>query len=309
VEPGDRSELKVLIVQEIVNGLILGCIYALMALGYTMVYGILRLINFAQGSLYTVGAYIAFLLVPATASLDHVTPILQLVVLLAISMVATGILAVVVYLVAYRPLRRAPLFASLVSSLAMMVLLENLVQVTVGAQPETFPALVSTTPWLVGPVAITPAQVVIVVVAVLLMAGLQVFTQRTRLGRAMRAVAVNHDTAAMMGIPVPRVIALTFFLGGSLGAAAGILVGMNFGTITFNMGDLAGLKAFTAAVLGGIGNIPGAMVGALILGLLESLSTTVLPTQWTDAITFGVLILVLALRPRGVLGERVAERV
>jgi branched-chain amino acid transport system permease protein len=298
-----------LIAQEIVNGLILGAIYALMALGYTMVYGILRLINFAQGSLYTVGAYLAFLLVPATTGLGRTSPVLQLVVLLGVAMLGTGVLAVVVDLVAYRPLRRAPLFASLVSSLAMMVLLENLVQVVVGAQPETFPTLISTTPWLIGPVAITPAQVVLVAVAVVLMAALQLFTQRTRFGRAMRAVAVSHDAAAMMGIPVNRVIALTFFLGGALGAAAGILVGMNFGTITFSMGELAGLKAFTAAVLGGIGNIPGAVVGALILGLLESLSATVIPTQWTDAITFAVLIAVLALRPRGVLGERVAERV
>ncbi|MCL6594795.1 MAG: branched-chain amino acid ABC transporter permease [Firmicutes bacterium] len=298
-----------MIAQEIVNGLVLGAIYALMALGYTMVYGILRLINFAQGSLYTVGAYVAFLLVPATTGLERATPILQLAVLLLAAMLATGVLAVLVDLIAYRPLRRAPLFASLVSSLAMMVLLENLVQVVVGAQPETFPTLISTTPWLIGPLAVTPAQVVLVAVAVLLMAGLQLFTQRTRLGRAMRAVAVSHDTAAMMGIPVNRVIALTFFLGGALGAAAGILVGLNFGTITFNMGDLAGLKAFTAAVLGGIGNIPGAVVGAVVLGLLESLSATVIPTQWTDAITFGVLILVLALRPRGILGERVAERV
>ena len=298
-----------MIAQEIVNGLILGAIYALMALGYTMVYGILRLINFAQGSLYTVGAYLAFLLVPATTGLGRTSPVLQLVVLLGVAMLGTGVLAVVVDLVAYRPLRRAPLFASLVSSLAMMVLLENLVQVVVGAQPETFPTLISTTPWLIGPVAITPAQVVLVAVAVVLMAALQLFTQRTRFGRAMRAVAVSHDAAAMMGIPVNRVIALTFFLGGALGAAAGILVGMNFGTITFSMGELAGLKAFTAAVLGGIGNIPGAVVGALILGLLESLSATVIPTQWTDAITFAVLIAVLALRPRGVLGERVAERV
>lgn len=298
-----------MIAQEVVNGLILGSIYALMALGYTMVYGILRLINFAQGSLYTVGAYIAFLLVPATAGLGARSPALDVLVLLVVAMLATGILAVLVDLVAYRPLRRAPLFASLVSSLAVMVLLENVVQVTVGAQPETFPTLISNTPWLIGPIAVTPSQVVLVAVAAALMAALQLFTQRTRFGRAMRAVAVNHDTAAMMGIPVNRVIALTFFLGGALGAAAGILVGLNFGTITFSMGELAGLKAFTAAVLGGIGNIPGAVVGALTLGLLESLSATVIPTQWTDAVAFGILILVLALRPVGILGERVAERV
>lgn len=298
-----------MIPQEVANGLIIGSIYALVALGYTLVYGILRLINFAQGSLYTVGAYIGFLLVPATAGLAHTAPALAVVVLLAAAMLGSGILAVVVDLVAYRPLRRAPLFASLVSSLAVFVLLENLVQVVVGAQPETFPTLISQTPWLIGPVAVTPSQVVLVAVALALMAALQLFTQRTRLGRAMRAVAVNHDTASMMGIPVNRVISLTFFLGGALGAAAGLLVGLNYGTITFNMGELAGLQAFTAAVLGGIGNIPGAVVGGLILGLLQSLSATVIPTQWTDAIAFAVLILVLALRPRGVLGERVAERV
>jgi branched-chain amino acid transport system permease protein len=295
--------------QEVVNGIVIGAIYALVALGYTMVYGVLRLINFAQGSLYTVGAFIGFLLVPATAGLARVSPGLAILVMLVVSMAGTGILAVIVERVAYRPLRRAPILASLVSSLAVLVLLENAVEVGVSAQPETFPPLLSTVPWQVGPVVITPAEVILVALSLALMAGLQLFVGRTRFGRAMRAVAISHDTAALMGVAVDRVISLTFFIGGALGAAAGLLVGLNYGTITFNMGELAGLEAFTAAVLGGIGNIPGAVVGGLLLGLLQSLSATVIPTQWTDAVTFAVLIVVLAFRPIGILGERVAERV
>ncbi len=294
--------------QQLVNGVVIGAVYGLIALGYTMVYGIVRLINFAQGGLYAAGAFIGLEVVEILQAHRVESPALLILAALAGAMIATGALAFLVERVAYRPLRRAPILSALVSSLAVLFLIENVIQLLTGAQPQTYPSLLGLQPWTLGPITLAPSGLLIVLVALGLMGAMQWFVQRTRTGRAMRAIAVNQEVAGLMGVDVRRVVALTFVMGGALGAAAGVLVGLNYGTITFNMGELAGLEGFTAAVLGGIGNVPGALVGGLVLGLLQSLITIVLPNQWNEAVVFAVLIAVLAFRPRGILGERVAER-
>lgn len=296
------------LLQQIVNGLVVGSVYGLIALGYTMVYGIVRLINFAQGGLYEVGAYLGVFIFTLMGKFSLQNPVLAIAITLLASMVLTAGLAYLVERIAYRPLRNAPLLASLVSSLAVFFLLISLVQVITGAQPLTYPAVVSTTPWHLGPVVLSLTSVVIFVVAVLMMIGMQVFVQTTKSGKAMRAIAVNRNAASLMGINATRIVSLTFVLGGAMAAAAGVLYGLNYGTVTYDMGEFGGLVAFTAAVMGGIGNVPGALVGGLTVGVISSFASAFLPNQWNEAIVFGILILILALRPQGILGERVAER-
>ena len=294
--------------QQIVNGLVVGSLYGLIALGYTMVYGIVRLINFAQGALYEVGAYLGVAVFSVLGSAGVRDPLVGLVAAIVISSVLTGALALLVERVAYRPLRHAPPLAPLVSSLATFFLLMSVIQVITGAQPLNYPQVLSVTPWTLGPITLAPTAALIAVVAIVLMVGMHLFVQRTRVGRAMRAIAVNRDAAALMGINTTRVVAMTFVLGGAMAAAGGVLYGVNYGTVTYNMGEFGGLVAFTAAVLGGIGNVPGALVGGLTVGVLSSFATVVLPNQWQEAVVFAILIVVLALRPQGILGERVAER-
>ncbi|MHB8555985.1 MAG: branched-chain amino acid ABC transporter permease, partial [Candidatus Dormibacteria bacterium] len=235
-------------------------------------------------------------------------PLLGLLIAIVVSAVLTGGLAYLVERVAYRPLRNAPPLAPLVSSLAMFFLLISIIQVITGAQPLNYPQVLSVSPWNFGPVTIPPTSLLIAVVAILLMVAMHFYVQRTKMGKAMRAIAVNRNAAALMGINTTRVVAFTFMLGGALAAVAGVLFGVNYGTVTYNMGEFGGLVAFTAAVLGGIGNVPGALVGGLTVGVLSSFATIFLPNQWQEAVVFAILILVLALRPQGILGERVAER-
>lgn len=298
-------------IQQVINGLTIGSVYALVALGYTMVYGVLRLINFAHGDLFMVGAYLAFTLV-VSAGLMHVIPwpVLAIVVMFLLVMGFVGITGVAIERVAYRPLRRASRLAPVVSALGMSVFLENAVMLIYGPKYQNFPSSVLPD-WsfqLAG-VKITLMRLLILVVSVALMAGMYLFVQKTRLGAAMRAVALDHDTSRLMGIDVDRIITLVFLIGPALGAAAGIMVGMYYGQIDFTMGWIYGLKAFTAAILGGIGNIPGAMVGGFILGLVEALAAGYISAAWKDVFSFAILIIILLVRPTGLLGERVAEKV
>lgn len=298
-------------IQQVINGLTIGSVYALVALGYTMVYGVLRLINFAHGDLFMVGAYLAFTLV-VSAGLMHVIPwpVLALVVMFLLVMGFVGITGVAIERVAYRPLRRASRLAPVVSALGMSVFLQNAVMLIYGPKYQNFPSSVLPD-WsfqLAG-VKITLMRLLILVVSVVLMVGMYLFVQKTRLGAAMRAVALDHDTSRLMGIDVDRIITLVFLIGPALGAAAGVMVGMYYGQIDFTMGWIYGLKAFTAAILGGIGNIPGAMVGGFILGLVEALAAGYISAAWKDVFSFAILIIILLVRPTGLLGERVAEKV
>jgi len=298
-------------IQQVINGLTIGSVYALVALGYTMVYGVLRLINFAHGDLFMVGAYLAFSLV-VSAGLMHVIswPIVAMVVLFLLVMGFVGVTGVTIERIAYRPLRRASRLAPVVSALGMSVFLENAVMLIYGPKYQNFPTSVlpEWSFYLAG-VKITLMRLLILLVSIVLMAGMYVFVQRTRLGAAMRAVALDHDTSRLMGIDVDHIITLVFLIGPALGAAAGVMVGMYYGQIDFTMGWIYGLKAFTAAILGGIGNIPGAMVGGFILGLVEAMAAGYISAAWKDAFSFAILIVILLVRPTGLLGERVAEKV
>ncbi|HWO56828.1 MAG TPA: branched-chain amino acid ABC transporter permease [bacterium] len=288
-------------VQQIINGLSLGAIYALIALGYTMVYGILRLINFAHGDVYMVGAFVGFYVVrwmaPASPSGFGL-----LIISIAAAMVACGILGFIIERAAYRPLRRAPRLNALITAIGVSLLLENLGQLVFGADPKDFPALVERTTFTLGIITISNIQVIVLLTAVLLTIALQFIVHRTRMGTAMRAVSFSHDAAGLMGININRVISFTFVLGSMLAAAAGILVGLYNPKIDPLMGIMPGLKAFVAAVLGGIGNIPGAILGGVIMGIAETMTVGYLSSTYRDAITFVILVAVLLFRPTGLLG-------
>jgi branched-chain amino acid transport system permease protein len=298
-----------MIPQQIANGIVIGSVYALVALGFTLIYGIVRLINFAQVSLYAVGGYLgvaaydeAHRLFGWSASL----PTLILAVLIGGAL--TGAIGMAVEVGIYRPLRGAPLLAMLVASLAVLIFMENVIQVIAGPNTLTVPSFVSAKPFTVAGASITPMQVVMLVTALSFMMALTLLVERSRLGRAMRTLAADHEVARLMGVDVDLVITLTFVIAAVLVGVAGILVSANYGITTPTFGDQTGLKGFTAAVLGGMGRIPGAVVGGFTLGLIESLSTLIIPTAWTTAVSFGVLIAFLALRPTGILGERVVSR-
>ncbi|WP_068924125.1 branched-chain amino acid ABC transporter permease [Planobispora rosea] len=289
------------------NGLFVGSFYALVALGYSMVYGIIKLLNFAHGDLYMLGAFTGFAVLGAAGGVTSALPLL-LAVLLA-TMVITGLAGVALERVAYRPLRGAPRLSLLITAVGASFALEYGTRAVAGADPRVYPVRLGGTPLEVLGARLTLQQLVLTAVAVVLMIGLNLLVTRTREGRAMRAIALDPRTSALMGVDVNAVISRTFFLGSALAGAAGVMAGAYYGKIDFLMGFLIGLKAFTAAVIGGIGNIPGTMLGGLLLGLLESFGTFWLGGEWRDVFAFGVLILFLTVRPTGLLGERVTERV
>jgi len=303
--------------QQILNGLVLGSVYALVALGYTMVYGILGLINFAHGEVVMIGAMIALtvmtLLVGPAAS---VPPTLIVAMAIAAAVVVCMALAYTIERVAYRPLRNAPRLAPLITAIGMSILLQNIAMVVWGRQYKTFPQLFSTQAHTIGGAHITDLQIVIIVVSAALMTGLLLLVNFTRLGRAMRATSENKTIAGLMGVNVNKIISATFVIGAALGAVAGVLVAANYSVAHYSMGFMLGLKAFTAAVLGGIGNLGGAVLGGLLLGLIESigagyigdLTGGFLGSHYQDVFAFLVLILVLVFRPTGIMGERVSER-
>jgi branched-chain amino acid transport system permease protein len=296
-------------IQQLINGLTLGSIYALFALGYTMVYGILLMINFAHSEIFMVGAYIGFWVLSILPALfPQITP-LYLLIVFVLAMVGTGVLAVSVERLAYRPLRRAQRLAPLISAIGVSIFLQNIIMLTVGSESQPYPRTMELQQFEFGGIRLNTLQIFIFVLAVLLMVILQIFITRSKLGKAMRAVAQNHVVSQLMGINTNTIIAVTFFIGGGLGGVAGVLNGLYYGSIKYNMGFLPGIKAFTAAVLGGIGNIKGAMVGGFVLGILEALAAGYISSSYKDVIAFVVLILVLLFRPTGIFGEEVAEKI
>jgi branched-chain amino acid transport system permease protein len=300
--------------QQLINGLTLGAVYALIALGYSMVYGVLQLLNFAHGDVYMVGAFIGYAvilaLIPTQGPL--IAPFLIIVVMLVAAMLGCGVLGIAIEQFAYRPLRNAPRIAPLISALGVSFFLQNAVQLTLTAQFRSYPTEKLLAPSLgidlLG-TRLSATRGLVIVVAVIMMVGLQYLIQRTRLGRAMRAVAIDREAAAMMGVDVDQVIVLTFFIGSALAGVAGVLTGVVFTRIWHTMGFTAGLKGFTAAVVGGIGSIPGAMLGGLLLGLLETFAVGFVSATYRDAIAFVVLVIVLLIRPLGLLGARIAKKV
>ena len=296
-------------IQQVFNGLTVGGIYALIALGYTMVYGVMRLINFAHGDLCILGAFVGLSFLTSAAGSGHPGAALLLLTFIVSILVVAGA-GLLLEFVAYRPLRRADRLAAVVSALGASVLIENGIMLIWGANVHVFPSgLLPATTWNVAGASITFVQVMIIAVSVLLMAALYLFVHHTRFGTAIRAAAIDQDTARLMGINVNRVIASVFVIGPGLGAIGGLFIGIYYRQAYFTMGWTYGLYAFIAAILGGIGNIPGAMLGGVLLGLFNAFAAGYVSSSWQDAITFGLLIAILLVRPTGLLGERVAEKV
>lgn len=295
------------VVQQLINGLTVGGIYALIALGYTMVYGVLKQINFAHGDLCILGAYIGltvFRAFPGRSSLA----VVALAFVAAAAFVALA--GLVLERVAYRPLRKANRLAPVVSALGASLVIENGLMLLWGPQIMVFPEhILAGSDWHVLGATVTSIQLAIMVGSAVLMAGLYGFVHHTRFGTAMRAAASDQDAARLMGISVNKVIVAVFMLGPAIGAVGGLFVGLYYRQVYFTMGWTYGLNAFIAAILGGIGNIPGAMLGGVLLGLLSSLAAGFISSSWQQAITFALLIGILLLRPTGLLGERVAEKV
>lgn len=286
----------------ILNGLAIGSIYALIALGYTMVYGILRLINFAHGDLFTMGGYFGLTILVTFALQGNVSIYLIPIILIVM---AAGMVAIVGFLlerVAYRPIRKANRLAAVVSALGASFFFSNGLMLFYGARSQAYPANLID-------LSMSTKKMIMFGSAMVLMVILFWFVNRTRTGTAIRAVAIDQGAAKLMGINVNRIVSLVFMIGPALGAAAGVLMGLFYGPIIYTMGFPFGLKAFVAAIIGGIGNIPGAVVGGLLLGLVEAFSEGYISGSWKEGVAFGVLILVLIFRPTGILGERVADKI
>lgn len=295
----------------------LGSVYALVALGYTMVYGILQLINFAHGDVLMIGAMVALTVLGLLNSLFPGLPLLlQLGIATLVAIVVCMTVSAAIERIAYRPLRKAPRLAPLITAIGVSIVLQTLAMIIWSPNPRVFPDLLPTAPFDIAGALLAPKQLLILMVAAAVMTGLLILINRTRLGRAMRAVSENPQIASLMGVNPDRVITATFIMGAALAAIAGVLVAMNYNIAQFTMGFLLGLKAFTAAVLGGIGNLGGAVLGGLLLGIIESLGAGYigdltggfLGSHYQDIFAFAVLILVLVFRPSGLLGERVADR-
>jgi branched-chain amino acid transport system permease protein len=304
-------------IQQIINGLVLGSVYALVALGYTMVYGIIGLINFAHGEVLMVGALTSWTIIGLMKDAMPGAPgWLILLVSLIIACVVAAVLNFVIEKVAYRPLRNSPKLAPLITAIGMSLLLQTLAMIIWKPNYKPYPTLLPSTPFDIGGAVITPTQVLILGTTAVALAVLMWLVNYTRLGRAMRATAESPRVAALMGVKPDFVISATFVIGAVLAAVAGVMLAANYGTVQHTMGFLPGLKAFTAAVFGGIGNLAGAVVGGILLGLIESLGAGyigtltggVLGSNYSDIFAFIVLIIVLTLRPSGLLGERVADR-
>ncbi len=298
--------------KNVLEGVSLGGVYALIALGYTMVYGVLGLINFAHSDVFMVGAYLgifvaAFFGVVATSTEGASLPVV--VACLVAAMVGCALLGVVLERFAYRPVRRAPKLTPLVTAIGVSMLLQNVGILLFTATPRGFPPIVRSSPVSLGPVSVSNIKLIDLAAAALLMVGLTLLVQRTRVGRAMRAISTNLEAARLMGVPIDRVIAVTFGLGSALAGAGGILFGIDQPSITPLSGVQPGLKAFVAAVLGGIGNIPGAMLGGLLIGLVEQLASAYLSSSFAPAIVFSILVVVLLVRPQGLLGKVTREKV
>jgi len=298
------------ILDQVVNGLTIGSIYALIALGYTMVYGILFMINFAHGEIFMFGSFAGFavLVYFTREGLAGSYPVVSILLAFAGAMVVSGLLGAVLERIAYRPLRNAPRLAPLISAIGASIFLQNVMMLVVQARMQVYPDILPERFLAIGPATISYFQIFILASSLVLMVCLILLVRKTRMGKAMRAVAESREAASLMGIDVNRVILHTFIIGSVLAAAAGVMVGIYYTQINHMMGFIPGIKAFTAAVLGGIGNIGGAMLGGLFLGMVEALGVLVMPAEYKDVIAFGLLVLVLIFRPKGILGEVVSER-
>ncbi len=296
--------------EQLINGLAVGGIYALIALGYTMVYGVMRLINFAHGDLFTIGSYLGMTILATYAVTAYLGPFVGVLVLIVMVMALVGIIGVILERVAYRPVRQADRLSAVVSALGASIFFSNLVMLIWGPRFRVYPEdiLPRITLNILG-LDVPLLRILVLVTSLILMGILYFFVQKTRTGTAIRAVAIDHGAARLMGINVNRIISMVFLIGPALGGAAGVMVGLYYGQVNFTMGWSYGLKAFIAAVLGGIGNIPGAMLGGLLLGVIEAMGAAFISTAWKDGIAFIILILILIFRPTGLLGERVADKV
>ena len=299
-----------IIVAQIINGLTIGGIYALIALGYTLVYGILFMINFAHGEIFMFGSFGGFAALTCfvNSGFAESHPVFSIIAAFLAAMVVSSILGAVLERIAYRPLRDAPRLAPLISAIGASIFLQNVMMLIIKARMQVYPDIIPEQFLEIGVFRISCFQCLIILGSVFLMTGLYLFIQKTKMGKAMRAVAENREAASLMGIDVNKIILMTFVIGSSLAAAAGVMVGIYYTQINHMMGFLPGIKAFTAAVLGGIGNVPGAMFGGFFLGLAEALGVLFMPAEYKDVIAFVLLVLVLVFRPKGILGEVVSER-
>ena len=295
--------------QQLINGIAWGSIYALIALGYTMVYGVLRLINFAHGDVYMVGAFAGFYAV-RWLNMGEEPTLFGAVVVFLFSMLVCALLGFVIERGAYKPLRKAPRLTALITAIGVSLFLENAGQLVFGADPKFFPQIITKQDVIAsGGIILTNQQLIVVAVSLFLMVLLQLFIKKTKTGKAMRAVSFNREAASLMGISVDRIISITFMIGSALAAAAAILVALTNPKIEPLMGIMPGIKAFVAAVLGGIGNIPGAMLGGMIMGVAEVMVVGYLSSTYRDAIAFAILILILLFKPSGLMGAFTGEKV
>lgn len=299
-----------MLLQQIINGLTVGGVYALIALGYTLVYGILELINFAHGEIYMIGAYlgIIFLGIFTAAGLTQYSLILSLSLTFVMSIIVCSAYGFTIEKLAYKPLRNAPRLNPLISAIGVSIFLQNYVMLTQGATDKVFPHVIPVTKIEFSNVTMTTLQLFIIIVSLLLMAMLHLFIMKTKTGKAMRAVAQDKVMASLLGINIDRIISVTFIIGSGLAAVAGLMVAMYYGLVNYSIGYIAGIKAFTAAVLGGIGSIPGAIVGGFVLGLIESLGASYLSSEYKDAYAFIVLILILLVKPTGLFGKSEGDK-
>lgn len=287
--------------QQLINGLALGSVYALLALGYTMVYGIIQLINFAHGEIYMIGAFAGFY----SAS----TLKLPLIPTLLVAMVAAALAGVIIEKIAYKPLRNSPRITLLITAIGVSLFLQNAMRILVGMNPKPFPDLINAGTINLGPIQIEVKTILMFAVSACLVLLLQFIVYKTKIGKAMRASSQDMEAASLMGINVDNTISITFAIGSALAGIAGVLVAISYPSITPYMGVMPGLKAFVAAVLGGIGSIPGALIGGIAIGLLETLSKAYISTNFSDAIVFSILIIILLIKPAGLLGKKTNVKV
>lgn len=296
-------------IQQLINGLTIGSLYALVALGYTMVYGVMKLINFAHGDLVAFSAYVGLTIFSQFFGANS-NSLVSIVIVFLLTAIIVAIVGVLLERLAYRPLRNAPRLSAVVSALGASLVIQNAIMLIWGPNMEIFPSnLFPNTSWIFGTVVISFTQVVILILSAILMIALFIFINKTKMGTAIRASAIDQDAAKLMGINVNKIIMIIFIIGSSLGAIGGLFIGIYYRGLTFDMGWLYGLNAFIAAIIGGIGSIPGAMLGGLLLGLFNAMIAGYISTQWAETFTFILLIIILIIRPTGILGEKIAEKV
>lgn len=295
--------------QQLINGLTIGSLYALVALGYTMVYGVMKLINFAHGDLVAFSAYVGLTIFSQFFG-TSATSLVNIIIIFILTALVVAVVGVLLERLAYRPLRGAPRLSAVVSALGASLVIQNAIMLIWGPNMKIFPAnLLPNISWTLGNVIISFTQVVILILSAVLMVGLYFFINKTKIGTAIRATAIDQDAAKLMGINVNQIIMIIFVVGSMLGAIGGLFIGIYYRGLTFDMGWLYGLNAFIAAIIGGIGSIPGAMLGGLLLGLFNAMIAGYISTAWAETFTFILLIIILILRPTGILGEKTAEKV